>query len=61
MRRYDAEGREATVAHYNSAATEDGAWVSFVYLDPATDEAGGTKHAWVVKRDGLLFGSGWYE
>ncbi len=113
LRRYDAEGREATVAHYNSAAsvmgdwyvfvidandglaiahptvpanvgqdingplgtdvtgynfgadivaaTEDGAWVSYVYLNPATGEAGGTKHTWVVKRDGLLFGSGWYE
>ena len=112
--RYEAQGLDATLAHYNSpqsvdgqwyvfiidqndlvighpdperlgldmkgwvgtdangyefgpemlSATEDGKWVSYVYRNP---ESGGIgtgdfelKNAWVMKRDGLLFGSGWY-
>ena len=46
------------------SATEEGKWVSYVYRNP---ESGGIgtgdfelKNAWVMKRDGLLFGSGWY-
>ena len=49
------------------AATEEGAWVSYVYNNPASKNVGGDhlgtiqlKHAWVVRHDGLLFGSGWY-
>ncbi len=108
--RYESEGLDATVAHYNTresidgqwyvfifdqddimlahapnpdlvdqpasyatgpngypvgeavvaAADEDGEWFSYTYPNPAT---GGleTKHSWMVKRDGLTFGSGWYE
>ena len=46
------------------SATGDGKWVSYVYRNP---ESGGIgtgdfelKNAWVMKRDGLLFASGWY-
>ena len=46
------------------AATEEGKWVSYVYRNP---ESGGIgtgdfelKNAWVMKHDGLLFGSGWH-
>ena len=46
------------------SATEDGKWVTYVYRNP---ESGGIdtgnfelKNAWVMKHDGLLFGSGWY-
>ena len=110
IRRYDAEGRDATIAFYNSmdsvdgawyvfiadendlmvahpvqeirgqkvqgplgtditgydfgaeivTATADGKWVDYVYLNPA-DKQHEIKHAWVVRHDGLLFGSGWYE
>ena len=42
------------------AATEDGRWVSYVFLNPDTGREH-TKHAWVVLHDGLIFGSGWYE
>ena len=51
------------------AATEEGTWVSYVYKNPDTDRltdsdrhlgAVELKHAWVVRHDGLLFGSGWY-
>ena len=46
------------------AATEDGKWVSYVYRNPESGGIGAgdfeLKNAWVVKRDGLLFGSGWY-
>ena len=47
---------EAVVA----TADEDGAWFGYTYPNPAT---GGveTKHSWVVRHDGLTFGSGWYE
>ena len=46
------------------SATEDGKWVSYVYRNPESGGIGAgdfeLKNAWVVKRDGLLFGSGWY-
>ena len=112
IRRYDAEGREATLAHFNNpesvdgewymfiigedgevlahsaipenvglfvrkplgvdangydfgtdmlAATEQGSWVSYVYENPARGNLLETKHAWVVKHDGLIFASGWYQ
>ena len=49
------------------SATEDGKWVSYVFRNP---ESGGIgdghtgaleyKHVWVVRRDGMLFASGWH-
>ena len=42
------------------SAGESGRWVSYVFLNPATGQME-SKHAWVVRRYGLLFGSGWYE
>ena len=42
------------------AATEDGTWSSYVFLNPATG-AEELKHTWAVKRDDLIFASGWYE
>ena len=42
------------------AATEEGAWVDYTYLNPAAESIQ-WKHTWAVRRDGLLFGSGWYE
>ena len=108
-KRYDTEGRDATVAYYNTPASidgewyvfiidendrmiahaarperlgtgssvrvdvngydygsvfqetnEDGQWVSYYFQSPGT-EAATQKHSWVVRHDGLLFGSGWYE
>ena len=41
-------------------ADETGRWVSYVFLNPETGEEQ-RKHTWVVRRDGLIFGSGWYE
>ena len=113
--RYEAEGLDGTLAHYNSpasiddqwyvfivdeddtvighydadrrgldvkgwvgtdingyeygpemlTATEAGRWVPYVYINPAAGTLGDEgafelKNAWVVRRDGLLFGSGWY-
>ncbi len=43
-----------------ASATEEGKWVDYIFLNPAT----GTqeyKHSWVVKHDGLIFASGWYQ
>ena len=49
------------------SATEEGKWVSYVYENPesggiGSDNTGALqlKNAWVVRHDGLLFGSGWY-
>ena len=48
------------------SATEDGKWVSYVYKNPESggigeDHTGALeyKHVW-VRRDGLLFSSGWH-
>ena len=41
-------------------ATEQGLWVDYIFLDPATGNRE-YKHVWVTRRDGLLFGSGWYQ
>ena len=41
-------------------ATEEGRWVDHVMVDPETGR-NGQKHTWVVRHDGLLFASGWYE
>ncbi len=49
--------------HFGNAireADEDGTWVSYTYLNTNT---GGEeqKHSWVIEKDGLIFGSGWYQ
>ena len=41
-------------------ATPEGAWTSYSWINPETGEAE-SKHSWVVRYDGLVFGSGWYE
>ena len=108
---YESEGRDATIAYYNSPESLDGPWyvfildmedggitlshaavparvgtrssradltgydfgaafdavpeggrqwVSYTFLNPQTGTEQ-VKHTWVEHRDGLLFGSGWYE
>ena len=110
LRRYENEGREATVDYYNTpesvdgewyvfifdesdqliahanpdllgmdlkgdlgvdvtgyrfgdlmlTATEEGLWIDYLFQNLATGNQE-YKHSWVVRRDGLLFGSGWYQ
>ena len=43
-----------------AVADEDGEWFSYTFPNPATGAAE-TKHSWMVRHDGLVFGSGWYE
>ncbi len=43
-----------------AAATDTGRWVEYAYLNPVNANYE-RKHTWVIKRDGLIFGSGWYE
>ena len=60
---YGPEGIDPTGHAFGpaiGAAPAEGAWVDYVYRNPATGAAG-TKHSWVVRHDGLIFGSGWYE
>lgn len=46
------------------AADETGHWVPYVYINPPAGTSDiikfELKNAWVKRRDGLLFGSGWY-
>ncbi len=42
------------------SATETGKWVDYVLVNPESGEDR-QKHTWVVRHDGLLFASGWYE
>ncbi|MYC95371.1 MAG: hypothetical protein F4X14_10395 [Caldilineaceae bacterium SB0661_bin_32] len=39
---------------------EDGKWVSYVWENPESGKVE-RKYTWVVRYDGLIFGSGWYE
>ncbi len=56
--RVDSRGFDYGAAF--SATTEAGHWVDYVFLNPAlgVDQL---KHTWIIRHDGLLFGSGWYE
>ena len=42
------------------ATDENGRWVDYLFLNPRTGNQE-FKHSWVVRRDGLIFGSGWYQ
>ena len=42
-----------------AGASEGGAWVPYTYLNPATGRTE-SKQSWLVRHDGLIFGSGWY-
>lgn len=42
------------------AADEDGKWVCYVFNNPVPGDLN-SKHSWVIKRDGRVFGSGRYE
>ena len=44
----------------DALATADGAWLDYAFANPATGTAQ-LKHSWVMRHDGLIFGSGWYE
>lgn len=41
-------------------ATEQGLWVDYLFLNLTTGNQE-FKHSWVIKHDGLIFGSGWYQ
>ena len=43
-----------------ASADEDGAWVDYTWGNPESGDSQ-TKHSWVIRHNGLVFGSGWYE
>ena len=56
-------GLDSTGYHFGTdmlETTAEGLWVHYVFVNPATGEEE-TKHAWAVRHDGLIIGSGWYE
>ena len=42
------------------AATSEGRWVDYYFDHPGTGQPE-QEHSWVVRHDGLFFGSGWYD
>ena len=42
------------------SADKEGLWVDYLFQNPITGNQE-FKHSWVVRHDGLLFGSGWYQ
>ena len=49
-----------TGLHVVAAATQHGAWVDYTWVNPESGDSQ-TKHSWVIRHNGLVFGSGWYE
>ena len=47
-------GREMT------RTTEAGHWIHYLWPNPAAGGAEEPKHSWVIRHDGLIFGSGYY-
>ena len=47
-------------AQVAAAAIDGGAWTTYTYLNAATGNVE-TKHSWVTRHNGMIFGSGWYE
>ena len=43
-----------------ASANAGGAWVDYQFNNPS-DGGAEIKHSWVIRYDGLIFGSGWYE
>ena len=63
IRRDPSERVDSTGYFYGDdvlAVTDEGRWVSYVFHNPDTGQEQ-RKHTWVVRHDGLIFGSGWYE
>ena len=48
-----------TGLHVVAAATQHGAWVDYTWVNPESGDSQ-TKHSWVIRHNGLVFGSGWY-
>ncbi len=42
-------------------ATETGHWIRYLWPNPAAGGVEEPKHTWVIRHDGLIFGSGYYE
>ena len=43
-----------------ATATEDGHWIHYLWPNPAAGGVEEPKHSWVIRHDGLIFGSGYY-
>ena len=43
-----------------ATATEDGHWIHYLWPNPAANGEEEPKHSWVIRHDGLIFGSGYY-
>ena len=58
----DGGGVDVNGFDYGAAflAVTDREWISYVFLNAASGQ-NEQKHTWMVRHDGILFASGWYE
>ena len=45
----------------DTLSIETNGWISYVFPNPDAELRYQRKHSWLVRQDGLLFGSGWYD
>lgn len=45
----------------DTLAIDPDGWISYVFPNPDAELRYQRKHSWLVRHDGLLFGSGWYD
>ncbi len=56
-------GEDVTGYDYvdDTLAIETSGWISYVFPNPDDELRYQHKHTWLVRHDGLIFGSGWYD
>ncbi len=59
LRARDVDGNVYNYGEQIAEVTEEGRW--FHNLAPATQGAGSAVHVWVIRHDGLIFGSGYFD
>ena len=45
----------------DTLAIDPSGWISYIFPNPDDELRYQRKHSWIVRHDGLLFGSGWYD
>lgn len=45
----------------DTLSIETDGWISYVFPNPDDELRYQRKHSWLVRRDGMIFGSGWYD
>ena len=59
LRARDVDGNVYNYGEQIAEVTDEGRW--FHNLAPATQGTGSAVHVWVIRHDGLIFGSGYFD